>query len=367
MKHYGIIFGIGILIVGIGSWCYYHQQSTRTVATADSPQAHSAKNSEISLSPLTICKALDTAIEYLKLSPEQIHPVNADQQAFLSADYATYRQSLTNDMFATNELKAYVSDNAATLNKILRDNGFSIQLQEFANAQSIGIVAIQNIIVKWIEKAEQKSIQSGKQKYPGFSLDEHKMNVSFYTSSAHNEHQTDPHIVIAEIPTQSSDKVYCAVKVTTNNNGTIVIPFFDEKDTISDHNTMHTINALQQPLHDMQYEKIERYNAIQIPMITYQEQPSLEWLLKLQLHGHEVAQALQEVIFKMNDIGAQAKAAVAIELMKSMAPSLKKPVKEPLIVNQPFLLWIERPGMPLPIFAAYLQYKYWSNPGSLED
>jgi hypothetical protein len=100
-------------------------------------------------------------------------------------------------------------------------------------------------------------------------------------------------------------------------------------------------------------------------MITYQEEPDVEWLKSLQFPGRAVSKALQEVIFKMNEVGARAQAAIALVVCEVAAPSMH--YQEPLIVNQPFLLWIERPGMPLLIFAAYLEQKYWTDPGSIED
>jgi hypothetical protein len=174
-----------------------------------------AANSGISLSPLSICRALDKAVEFLNISLEQVTPVNEEQQSFLNTEYATYRQHMKKDLFGADELKAYAAYDAETLNKILKDNGFSIQLPSFSYPD-IGIVAIQDILVKWLEKAERKPIRSGKKDYAGFHLDEVKMHVSFWGND-----QSNSTIVIAEIATQSEDKVYCAVKVKIGDQKTI--------------------------------------------------------------------------------------------------------------------------------------------------
>lgn len=373
MKKYMVVVGVAITIIGAAGWYYYRtkmrepvnavkpaQVEQQTVPVVNQAVKPTVASSEISLSPLSICRALDKAIEFLNLSPDQIVPVNDEQRSFLNVDYATYRQHMKKDLFGPDELKAYVASDAETLNKVLRDNGFSIQLAPFPRSDSIGIVAIQNILVKWLEKAESKPVRSGRKEYAGFRLDECKMQVSF---SGNN--QDNPTIVIAEIATQTDDKVYCAVKVKIENDKTTADPFFESKSSTSDHDVMHTINTLRQEFKDTKkYSDVRRYDAIELPMISYQKQPSVKWLLGLRFHPtYGVAQALQEVIFKMNDFGARAKAAVAMELGEmAMLRS-----KEPLIVNQPFLLWIERPGMPLPIFAAYLEQKYWSDPGSIEE
>jgi hypothetical protein len=366
MKKYGVLIGLAIISAGVAGWYWYYDVKKQGAVTAEKqvtgPKITSTTvtTSEISLSPLSICRVLDKAVEFLNISPEQIIPVSAEQQAFLSADYATYRQHMKKDLFAPHELKAYVARDAETFNKILRDNGFTIQLKEFTHPDSIGVVAIQDILVKWLEKAERKSIRSGKKEYAGFHLDEKKMDVSF---SGNN--QDNPTIVIAEIATQSKDKVYCAIKVKISDEKTAAVPFFADKDSPSDHDVIHTIDVLREQFKNPgQYPSVYLFNAIELPMINYQEQPSVKWFKGLKFPGYAVDQALQEVIFKMNEVGARAKAAFAIGMCGS-APCVRP--KEPLIVNQPFLLWIERPGMPLPIFAAYLEQKYWSDPGSIED
>jgi serine protease inhibitor len=68
----------------------------------------------------------------------------------------------------------------------------------------------------------------------------------------------------------------------------------------------------------------------------------------------------------MNEKGAQAKAATALGLYMMAAPG-SRPVTETLIVDKPFLVWIERPGVSMPIFADYMLKQYWSNPGELPE
>jgi len=315
--------------------------------------------SEISLAPLTICKALDQAIAFINISPEQIIPVNSKQDAFLQRDYAVYRRHMTDTLFRPDELQAYVAEDAETLNKILRDHGFSIQLKPFRPSE-VGIVAIQDIIVTWNKKAEHSTIQAAGKTYPSFIMDEKNNDITFFVY-----HDQENHIIIAEILTQSHDKVYCAVKMKTIDGQNTVVPFFDyHTENIDDLTVAHTIAQWQQNVKNNPLYSYT-FNALELPMIMYHAQPSLEWLLKLQLSsGYVVTQALQEVIFKMNEIGAQAKAAVAIAI-RELSSAHSAP-QNPLIVNQPFLLWIERPGMPLPLFAAYLTQEHWAAPPSFE-
>jgi len=375
MKKYSIIIILAIIGTGAAAWYYYRANSvapSRSITPVQTEEPKVLKiptgtSSEISLSPLSICRALDKAVEFLNTSPDKITPVNEKQRSFLSADYMTYRRHMKKDMFGPDELKAYAARDAETLNKILRDNGFSIQLEPFSSPDSIGFLAIQDILVKWLEKAERKPIRSGKNEYAGFRLEAQSMAA---LESAHDaqvsfavDDERNPTVVMAEIVTQSGDKVCCAVRIKITENNTEAVPFFSGKGVPSDHDVMHTIRSLVE--NRIQYSGTCRYNAIELPMISYQEQPDVAWFKKLQFPGYTVDQALQEVIFKMNESGARANAAFVFTIAGCTA-GIPMPSPEPLIVNEPFLLWIERPGMPLPIFAAYLDQKYWTDPGSIE-
>lgn len=48
--------------------------------------------------------------------------------------------------------------------------------------------------------------------------------------------------------------------------------------------------------------------------------------------------------------------------MRSMA-SLPKP---DLVIDRPFLCWIERPGIPVPLFLGHITEEDWKSPGSLD-
>ena len=38
---------------------------------------------------------------------------------------------------------------------------------------------------------------------------------------------------------------------------------------------------------------------------------------------------------------------------------------EPFVINRPFLFWMEREGVPEPLYTAWLNYDSWKNPGGL--
>ena len=92
------------------------------------------------------------------------------------------------------------------------------------------------------------------------------------------------------------------------------------------------------------------------------------WLIGMRTtmgEGHQeavISQALQQTKFKMNQLGARVKSAVAIGISKTSA-SIE--ILEPIIINKPFFLWIERPGLSFPLMYAYIDEANWKNPGDL--
>ena len=73
-----------------------------------------------------------------------------------------------------------------------------------------------------------------------------------------------------------------------------------------------------------------------------------------------ISQAMQQTKFKMNCQGARVKSAVAIavRMCASVMPNI-------YTIDKPFLLWIEREGLDIPIMYAYLDKDTWKNPWSL--
>ena len=73
-----------------------------------------------------------------------------------------------------------------------------------------------------------------------------------------------------------------------------------------------------------------------------------------------ISQSLMYVLFKMNEKGARAEVAFTASVLRSM--SMPAPDH---IIDQPFLVWFERPDLALPLFGAYITEEDWKNPGSL--
>lgn len=108
-----------------------------------------------------------------------------------------------------------------------------------------------------------------------------------------------------------------------------------------------------------------RHDGLIFPMVDLAAEETLDWLRNLRTIGQDgqewvVREALQRITLKMNHLGARARAA---DEMRFVATSVPPP---PLTIDRPFLAVFERPGLPTPLFAAYVTQESWKDPGGLE-
>src|SRR6266704_3173137 len=75
----------------------------------------------------------------------------------------------------------------------------------------------------------------------------------------------------------------------------------------------------------------------------------------------KITQALQETHLAMNQEGARAKSAVALEVRITSTYS-----KTDLVIDGPVLVWFQRPGLTKPRFVGYITEEDWKNPGEIK-
>jgi hypothetical protein len=125
-------------------------------------------------------------------------------------------------------------------------------------------------------------------------------------------------------------------------------------------------------------EKVERlrqasavtshdFERVVVPKVHFTKEVDIDWLVGIESGVDpdiiEVLAAKQEVRFGMNEIGARAKEASALAMI---GRSITQEVST-YVVDEPFLLWIERPGVDVPLFQAWFNEVSWEDPGDLAD
>ncbi len=251
------------------------------------------------------------------------------------------------------ELRYWVDWVAENLNKILREEGFGIQLKDFKKGE-FGVVSILDVLVEWLIKGQEDEIIADGVVYPAVRMGatgrvdgQYTQLVEVFESSRH------PHPV-GMLRTKTGDKVYVTV---AEKKGHAEWPPKD----------FALYLAIEYIRRDLNTSPGEWAGMI-FPMVDINDRPDISWLIGMntidqQGNYAEVSQALQQTKFKMNQYGARVKSAVAIGV--TITAVRHKP--QWLIIDEPFYLWIERDGVSFPIVGMYVDPSDWKDPGDLHN
>jgi hypothetical protein len=232
------------------------------------------------------------------------------------------------ELFKPNELRTWASPDIDYLNSMLAQEGFSIRLNGPSSPDYFGVVSIMNIAVEWQHAGTVTSIfDADGTVYDAFALDK---GFSAYKL---NEYE------------------YPVLCISTQTDDTVWITFADT--AVHDMALLTRINQLR----DAQRTQLHGYDKAIIPMIKYDETADLDWLMGLACNNYAIVEAKQQTKFKMNELGARAQSAAAL--------GVKCCISHDLIIDKPFFVWIERPGMHEPLFVGYMDQQYWQNPGAI--
>ena len=110
---------------------------------------------------------------------------------------------------------------------------------------------------------------------------------------------------------------------------------------------------------------ISGYSCVRLPMIDFQQDVDLDWILGLNTMGDDgrpaiVRAASQRNRLRLNDRGARAQSATVMVVMRGVS------IDRPYVIDEPFLLWVTQKYRPTPLFVAYLDYDSWQDPGNLD-
>ncbi len=248
------------------------------------------------------------------------------------------------------EIVSKASYSAEELNKFLAEHNFSIKLDPF-RAHEFGAVSILDVLVQWLTEGTPVKILSAtaKQEHDGFILKGKDDGVGFYRSLNHGN-------VVAQLQTKGKDDG------TPGDSVFITIAPENPPEAFSLVTYVREIAQSLSPCYD--------FSEIHIPKVDLDQEVDIKWLVGMRTLDEsnelwEISQALQQTKFRMNEKGARAKSAVAVAVMKlSAMQGLPKP---PLIINKPFLFWIQREGLSKPFFTGYITEEHWKDGGSLDS
>lgn len=233
------------------------------------------------------------------------------------------------------EIASIAARTADAINRFLRERGFTIALDPFIGEDPFGVASVLDVAVAWTKVGAVTEIQVGVSQYSAVRLT--GAQLRFHRASGHQH-------PIAGILTQSGDRVFMTVAG---------LGYSDLERVIQ----ARELSRMRDVVGD--------YDGLVFPMVNLSHQPDISWLKGMFAVGEDgrlaaITQAVQETRFRMNEHGARAESAVAYGATLGAAPPQRD-----LVINEPFLLWIERDGLSLPLFTAYVTPEDWKNPGSL--
>jgi hypothetical protein len=261
-----------------------------------------------------------------------IRPTNQVQSSFIN----TYMMRTNLGAFKPHELRSWASTDIAHLNNILTQEGYNIQLQQ-SGANAFGAVSILDIAVKWQNPTQAGflALTEDKKMYPVVMMDTNNFQLTYKT--AHR-----------------APVAYCW---TTTGDIVCMAELNEQEQQLSSSQMLELIDEINNCREI--YKVILPYNRLIFPMIKYESIIELDWLQGLGIGGYPIGQAIQQTKFSMDEVGAHAQSACAmtVEYCSRCAPPHCD-----FVIDKPFLLWIMRPGVKQPIFAAYLPYACWQDP-----
>lgn len=234
------------------------------------------------------------------------------------------------------ELERWTDTNADTLNAILAERGFSSRFGSIPQGR-FGALSILDLLAEWLSEGTDVPIKKNGVTYPGFRLTGRDAGVTAVRGKGFKG-------VAARVQTKNGDIVW----------------FYQSEDVPED----DLEAALQaEVLLGTLSKNGQRTKAnLTAPCVSFTESRDLGWVAGLAVPGMaEVESGFQETRFRMNRHGARAQVATG---MVARATSIEQPPEE-ILIDGPFLLVIERPGVETPAFSAYITERSFVDPGSL--
>lgn len=264
------------------------------------------------------------------LGPHEWSPVNATQKSWLRDTY----EPISDELPKIPEIVSNATWEIANHVAFMKKYGWEAMIKalkpnEFATA------GILDLLVSWVEKGEKAPVRTADGKtYPGVKLDNH---CAFFTTPAHDQ-------PVARLQTKSGDVVWLTMLDAAPDG--LALADLAEK----------VFRSAATPAY---------YEGVLFPMVDLYFKHSHDWLVGLntesEMGGAEIAEALQQIKLKMNDEGARAQAADECRVTVTC-------VREPppmLVIDKPFLVSFERPGLAKPLFVAHVTQEDWKYPGGL--
>jgi len=268
----------------------------------------------------------------------QWESVNDQQAIFLERFFTSGRSEVQ----GLAEISSIASWNVEDVNRFLRERGFTIQLPSLS-ARAFAAASALDLVLRW---TGTRTMIASTNTTTGAEPEELRMFPAVRLGDEMVRFSRVPgHLqAIATIHTQSDDQVHMTV-------------MDDPPDSFELVDLAVRLSRTR--------EATNEFEGVVFPMVSLDHKVDMDWLVGLKTSGDSgfpvgVASALQQTRFRMNELGARVESAVAVGI--TMGVGRVPPL---LIIDKPFLIWIERAGLSRPLFVGFIGTDDWKDPGSL--
>ncbi len=219
------------------------------------------------------------------------------------------------------------------VNTFLRRKNLDIQLRPIS-PQELVVASVLDFLVEWLHEGQPSTLLHDVKEYPAVLLNR---GVRVFMVN------TFPHPV-ATITSHTNDIVFMTI---LSEQPTSAFEVFERARTLVEKHASA--------------KAAWTFKGVKFPMIDLDVQPDIAWLIGMRANGWWIGQALQQTKLKLNERGAHVTEAVAV----TAKVSVHVQAAQPLLIDQPFLLVVQRPGLTRPLFSAFLAEDCWKDPGRL--
>ncbi len=288
------------------------------------------------LDVVTIMKALTMLDDELGLHSWMVRNKEQGQTVLWLEAFREYLTKVTG-------LNVKASKLFQELNAFLSENKFKPVIEPFDSSMGLGVVAILDKLVKWVNGAADKTtIRASCRDLDGFKIPNSGVNI--YKVQGFN----DPRSILVELLTKSDDTLWIFMHNDDSLSGLDLVKL--SFDVMSGHR---------------QYNR--SFEGAHVPMLDFDIEPDISWLCGMSSTGRDgnysITQANQQFKMRMDETGARVKVATSMVTYRGM-PSLTGP----LVVDRPFYGWWTQKGLEaLPMAAFFADWDSMKKPaGSLE-
>lgn|GEM_PF-3962525 len=221
------------------------------------------------------------------------------------------------------DMKTIGSRSVDEINAFLADNGFDIKLGEL-DPGGVAVASILKILMTWVYQGRDCDISAK----DGITYKGAKMLNGIVLFSARPCHE------IVCIESSEGFNLYLTKMPSAPQ---------DEQ----------AMFAIAKMLSENKLERGE-IKSVSFPEVQMDCHPDVSWLCGMSAGKDFISQALMQTKFQLDKNGAKAEAAVAVAVSRGISFNQVN-----VVFDEPFLAWIEKPGIEIPLFVAWCDYDSW--------